>query len=71
MRGDALTGSVLDRRARAKRGYSNEDLAKIYGGNKMRVYAQVWEGKPPEKFLSEYPERLRMRQELKDFFYSR
>ncbi len=26
------------------RGYSIEDLAKIYGGNKMRVYAQVWEG---------------------------
>ncbi len=53
------------------RGYSNEDLAKIYGGNKMRVYAQVWEGKPPEQFLQEYPERLRMRQALKDFFYSR
>ena len=53
------------------RGYTNEDLEKIYGGNKMRVYAQVWEGKPPEQFLSEYPERLRMRQELKDFFYSR
>lgn len=53
------------------RGYSNEDLAKIYGGNKMRVYAQVWEGKPPEVFLQEYPERLRMRQELQEFFYSR
>ena len=26
------------------RGYSNEDLAKIYGGNKMRVYAQVMGG---------------------------
>ncbi len=25
-----------------KRGYSNEDLAKIYGGNMMRVYKQVW-----------------------------
>lgn len=25
-----------------KRGYSNEDIAKIYGGNKMRVYNQVW-----------------------------
>lgn len=24
-----------------KRGYTNEDLAKIYGGNKMRVYQQV------------------------------
>ncbi|WP_254438845.1 membrane dipeptidase [Ruegeria arenilitoris] len=53
------------------RGYSNEDLAKIYGGNKMRVYAQVWEGKPPERFLQEYPERLRMRQEFQNLFHSR
>ncbi len=53
------------------RGYSNEDLAKIYGGNKMRVYAQVWEGKPPEQFLQEYPERLRLRQEFRDQFHSR
>lgn len=53
------------------RGYTNEDLAKIYGGNKMRVYAQVWEGKPPQKFLQEYPERLRLRRELQDFFPSR
>ncbi len=53
------------------RGYSNEDLAKIFGGNKIRVYAQVWEGKPPELFLKEYPERLRLRQELRDGFYSR
>ncbi|WP_170527417.1 membrane dipeptidase [Ruegeria arenilitoris] len=53
------------------RGYSNEDLAKIYGGNKMRVYAQVWEGKPPERFLQEYPERLRMRHEFQNLFHSR
>ncbi len=71
MRGDALTGSVLDRRARAKRGYSNEDLAKIYGGNKMRVYAQVWEVKPPERFLREYPERLRLRREFRRNYFSR
>ena len=25
-----------------------EDLKKIYGGNKMRVYREVWEGIPPE-----------------------
>lgn len=31
-----------------KRGYSNEDLQKIYGGNKMRVYREVWEGIAPE-----------------------
>ena len=53
------------------RGYSNEDLAKIYGGNKMRVYAQVWEGKPPEQFLSEYPERVKLRQKLQRTFSSR
>ncbi|MGY3571725.1 hypothetical protein [Vibrio paucivorans] len=23
-------------------GYSDEDLAKIFGGNLMRVYAQTW-----------------------------
>ncbi|WP_412555122.1 membrane dipeptidase [Shimia sp. MIT1388] len=53
------------------RGYTNEDLAKIYGGNKMRVFAQVWEGKPPEQFLQEYPERLRLRQELEGKFFNR
>ena len=53
------------------RGYTNEDLAKIYGGNKMRVYAQVWEGKKPARFLKEYPERLRLRRQLRNFFYSR
>jgi membrane dipeptidase len=31
-----------------KRGYSNEDLAKIYGDNKLRVYREVWEGIAPE-----------------------
>ena len=25
-----------------KRGYNDEDIAKIYGGNKMRVFNQVW-----------------------------
>ena len=29
-----------------KRGYTNEELQKIYGGNKMRVYYHVWEGIP-------------------------
>jgi membrane dipeptidase len=27
-----------------KRSYSNADIVKIYGGNKMRVYQQVWGG---------------------------
>lgn len=31
-----------------KRGYTDEDLRKIYGGNKMRVYREVWEGIAPE-----------------------
>lgn len=53
------------------RGYTNEDLAKIYGGNKMRVYAQVWEGKLPEQFLQEYPERLRLREEFREKFFAR
>lgn len=31
-----------------KRGYTDEQLRKIYGGNKMRVYAKLWgEGTPP------------------------
>ena len=47
------------------RGYTNEELAKIYGGNKMRVYAQVWEGKSAAQFNEEYTERLRLREELR------
>jgi len=53
------------------RGYSNEDLAKIYGGNKMRVYAQMWEGISPDQFANDYPVRLQMRQQLRDHFCSR
>ncbi len=37
----------------------------------MRVYAQVWEGKPPKQFLQEYPERLPLRVELHNAFFSR
>ncbi len=47
------------------RGYTNEDLAKIYGGNKLRVYAQVWDGTSPEQFGEEYAERLRLREALR------
>ena len=50
------------------RGYTNEDLAKIYGGNKMRVYAQVWEGKSAAQFDKEYSERLRLREEYRKRF---
>ena len=47
------------------RGYTNEELAKIYGGNKMRVFAQLWEGKSAAQFNEEYTERLRLREELR------
>ena len=30
-----------------KRRYKDEDLKKIYGGNKMRVFNQVWESDAP------------------------
>ncbi|MGS0693638.1 dipeptidase [Shewanella sp. 0m-4] len=48
------------------RGYTNEDLAKIYGGNKMRVYAQVSEGIEPEEFQKLYAERLKTLTKLRN-----
>ena len=53
------------------RGYTNEDLEKIYGRNKMRVYSQVWEGVSPERFDKTYEERIRLRNELRERFFSR
>ena len=53
------------------RGYSNEDLAKIYGANKMRIYQQLWEGVSPEQFNKDYLERVKLREELKARFYTR
>mgnify|MGYP001823569253 CR=1 FL=1 len=53
------------------RGYSNEDLEKIYGRNKMRVYSQVWEGVSPERFNATYQERIRLRNELRERFFSK
>ncbi len=49
-----------------KRGYSNDDLAKIYGGNKMRVYAQVSEGADPDEFQKEYTKRLKALTKLRN-----
>jgi membrane dipeptidase len=46
-----------------KRGYTTEQLAKIYGGNKMRVYQQVWEQAPKGKWDTEYEERVKLRKE--------
>ena len=54
-----------------KRGYTNEDLAKIYGGNKMRVYQQVWEGVSPEEYAADYDERLKLRNELRQRWMTR
>jgi membrane dipeptidase len=48
-----------------KRGYTDEDLQKVYGGNKMRVYREVWEGVAAEDDTvdptkrREYIDRLR------------
>ena len=47
-----------------ERGYTNEQLAKIYGGNKMRVYQRVWEGAPEGLWESEYRERVKLRKEF-------
>jgi len=54
-----------------KRGYANEDLAKIYGGNKMRVYQQVWEGVSPEQHEEDYEDRVKLRENLRKRFMSR
>ncbi len=54
-----------------KRGYSNEDLAKIYGGNKMRVYQQVWEGAAKGQWDSEYAERVKLRREFMENYGTR
>ncbi|WP_299351563.1 membrane dipeptidase [uncultured Shimia sp.] len=53
------------------RGYTNEDLAKIYGGNKMRVWSQLWEGVSAEQFAADLPKRKAMRKKLREHFYSR
>jgi len=54
-----------------KRGYSNEDLAKIYGGNKMRVYREVWEGIAPEGDPIDPRERRQIVEDLRKQFYPR
>ena len=54
-----------------KRGYTDEQLAKIYGGNKMRVYQQVWEGAPEGKWDKEYAERVKLRKEFMEKYGTR
>ncbi len=54
-----------------KRGYKDEDIVKIYGGNKLRVYQQVWEGVPPEQHKADLEKRYKLREELRQRFMSR
>lgn len=54
-----------------RRGYSNEDLAKIYGGNKMRVYQQMREGVSPAQHAEDYEDRIKLRNDLRERFMSR
>ena len=45
--------------------------AKIYGGNKMRVYQQVWEGVSAKQHAKDYDERIRLRNELRERYLAR
>lgn len=54
-----------------KMGYKDEDIAKIYGGNKMRVYQQVWEGVPPEQHKADMKDRVKFREELRQRYMTR
>ncbi len=54
-----------------KMGYSNEDIAKVYGANKMRVYQQIWEGVAPKQHKADTSDRIKLRNELKRRFNSR
>ena len=51
-----------------KRGYKDEDLRKIYGENKMRVYREVWEGFAPENDPVSREERNRFVNEQRQRF---
>ncbi|WP_252006694.1 dipeptidase [Ferrimonas sp. SCSIO 43195] len=54
-----------------KRGYTDAQLAKIYAGNKMRVYQQIWEGAPQGQWDKEYEQRVKIRQEFMQRFGTR
>jgi membrane dipeptidase len=49
-----------------KMGYADEDIRKIYGGNKMRVYREVWERIPPEDDPLSQRDRYRILNELRE-----
>jgi|LGVE01.1.fsa_nt_gb membrane dipeptidase len=52
-------------------GYSNEEIAKIYGGNKMCVYQQVWERVSPAEHARDYDDRYKLRHELRQRWLNR
>lgn len=54
-----------------KRGYSDEDIKKIYGGNKMRVFREVWEGYAPEDDPVSKEEREKFVEEQRNKFMAR
>ena len=54
-----------------KMGYTNEDIEKIYGRNKMRVYREVWEGFTPEGDPVDADYRYRLINEMRQKFQSR
>ncbi len=54
-----------------KRGYKDEDIKKIYGGNKMRVYRQVWEGVSPADQAGEQARRRKAVEALRRKWQSR
>ena len=54
-----------------ERGYNDEDIRKIYGGNKMRVYREVWEGFAPEDDPVSKEERERFVNDQRQKFLQR
>ena len=54
-----------------ERGFSNEDLKKVFGDNKMRVYKQVWEDESPAQFNKDLADKEKLRYELKQRYMSR
>lgn len=54
-----------------KRGYTGEDLAKVYGGNKLRVYREVWEGIAPEDDPVSRADRDELIEDLKQRYPAR
>ncbi|WP_221932518.1 membrane dipeptidase [uncultured Carboxylicivirga sp.] len=54
-----------------KRGYTNEEIAKIYASNKIRVYREVWEGFSPEEDPVDKAERDKFVKEQREKFMER